>query len=61
MVGADPPPSPNYREEAKRVRAVAAAVKDAQVKKQLLAIALLYDRLAEHVGQVGSAPSDKVS
>jgi hypothetical protein len=61
LVEADPPQDLDYQIEAKRIRAVAATVKDTKVRQQLLAIASLYERLAAHVRRVGSTPSDKVS
>lgn len=54
--GGEVPPNPHdYRDEARRIRELAAETKDAQVRLQLLVIASLYEKLAEHVRGEGNA------
>ncbi len=48
----------DYREEARRIRAVAVGVKNTHARVQLLLIASLYEKLAEHVPCEGHALSD---
>jgi hypothetical protein len=49
-MGAKPPEKrPNYRQEADNIRAKAHATNDADARSQLLVIATLYDKLAEHL------------
>ncbi len=47
----DKPPEKklNYRQEAENIRAKAHATQDADARSQLLVIATLYDKLAEHL------------
>jgi hypothetical protein len=59
--GTAPPNHQDYREEAQRIRAVAAAVKNAHARVQLLLIASLYEKLAEHVRVEIHFLSDNVS
>jgi hypothetical protein len=49
----------DYREEARRIRAVAAGVKNTHARVQLLLIASLYEKLAAHVPceGVGARPN----
>jgi hypothetical protein len=56
-----PPNHHDYREEARRIRAVAAEVKDARAYTQLLLIAALYEKLAEHVAHGGNGLSENVT
>ena len=39
----------NYRQEAEEIRAKAGATHDAEARAQLLLIASLYDKLADHL------------
>jgi hypothetical protein len=48
----------DYREEARRIRAVAVGVKNTHARVQLLLIASLYEKLAEHVPCESNALSD---
>jgi hypothetical protein len=49
-MGAEPPKKkPNYRQEAENIRAKAHATHDADARSQLLVIATLYDKLADHL------------
>jgi hypothetical protein len=48
----------DYREEARRIRAVAVGLKNTHARVQLLLIASLYEKLAEHVGCEGNVLSD---
>jgi hypothetical protein len=49
-MGLEPPETkPNYRQEAEAIRAKAGSTRDAEARDQLLVIAWLYDKLAEHV------------
>ena len=50
MSGSETPNHQDYREEARRIRAVAVDVKNMHARVQLLLIASLYEKLAEHVG-----------
>jgi hypothetical protein len=50
----------DYREEARRIRLVASDVKNVQARAQLLLIASLYEKLAEHVRQFADLMSDNV-
>jgi hypothetical protein len=43
----------DYREEARRIRALAAEVKNLFAQEQLELIASLYDKLADHARQRG--------
>jgi hypothetical protein len=56
--GIERPNHQNYREEARRIRAVAAGVKNTHARVQLLLIASLYEKLAEHVPCESNALSD---
>jgi hypothetical protein len=56
-----PPNNQDYRAEARRIRAVATEVKNVHARVQLMLIASLYERLAEHVRLEGSVLSDNVS
>jgi hypothetical protein len=59
---ADPlPEQPDYRQEARQIRDLAAEMKDARIRVQLLVIASLYEKLAKHVGGESDSLSDKVS
>jgi hypothetical protein len=40
---------PNYRQEAEIIRAKAHGTRDAEVRAQLVLIASLYDKLADHL------------
>jgi hypothetical protein len=51
----------DYREEARRIRTVALDVKNVHARVQLLLIASLYEKLAEHVGYETGILSDNVS
>ena len=53
-----PPDHEDYRKEAKHIRALAAEVQHAHAREQLLVIAALYERLAEHVGRARNTVSD---
>ena len=49
-MGSKPPEKkPNYRQEAEQIRAKAQGTRDAEARAQLLLIASLYDKLAEHI------------
>jgi hypothetical protein len=52
------PDHEGYRKEARRLRALAAEVRHAHARKQLLMIAALYDKLADHARRVRNAVSD---
>jgi hypothetical protein len=59
-MGAEPPEKkPNYRQEAENIRAKARATHDADARSQLLVIATLYDKLADHL--LLNAPKSKAS
>jgi hypothetical protein len=49
MVPTMPEKRPNYRQEAENIRAKARETHDAEVRGQLLLIASLYDKLADHL------------
>ena len=55
------PPNQDYREEARRIRDVAVSVKNAHARVQLLLIASLYEKLAQHVRYESNALSDNLS
>jgi hypothetical protein len=55
-----PPHHQEYREEARRVMSVAADVKDRHIRVQLVLIASLYEKLAQHVSRSAGTLSDKV-
>jgi len=55
------PNQQDYREEARRIRDVAVGVKNAHARVQLLLIAGLYEKLAEHVRCESNALSDNLS
>jgi hypothetical protein len=59
--GIEPPNQQDYREEARRIRAIAVEVKNVHARVQLLLIASLYEKLAEHVRVEGNVLSDNVS
>jgi hypothetical protein len=44
-----PEKKPNYRQEAEKIRAKARETRDAEARAQLLLIASLYDKLADHI------------
>jgi hypothetical protein len=48
MVPEPPDKKPNYRQEAENIRAKAGGTQDAEARAQLLLIASLYDKLADH-------------
>ena len=48
MVPEPPEKKPNYRLEAENIRAKARGTHDAEARAQLLLIASLYDKLADH-------------
>jgi hypothetical protein len=48
MVPEPPEKKPNYRQEAEGIRAKARGTHDAEARTQLLLIASLYDKLADH-------------
>ncbi|HEX3837289.1 MAG TPA: hypothetical protein VHW25_10045 [Steroidobacteraceae bacterium] len=52
MAGTPPEKKRIYRQEAERIRAKALEAVDAEVRVQLLWIATLYDRLANHIADV---------
>jgi hypothetical protein len=54
----EPPDHHDYRDQAWHIRGVAEMIKDTEVRMQLLLIASLYDKLAEHVGSPSSVLSD---
>jgi hypothetical protein len=61
MVLTRPEKRPNYRQEAENIRAKASEARDAEVGAQLLLIASLYDKLADHLAlTLQPKPSDKV-
>jgi hypothetical protein len=50
FMGSKPPEKKhNYRQEAEKIRATARQTHDAEARGQLLLIASLYDKLAEHL------------
>jgi hypothetical protein len=49
MVSKLPENKTNYRQEAKNIRAKARETQDVEIKTQLLLIASLYDKLADHL------------
>jgi hypothetical protein len=49
MASKPPEKSQNYREEAQIIRAKARELHDLDVRAQLLLIATLYDKLADHL------------
>jgi len=56
-MGIDPPEKrPNYRQEAENIRAKAHETNDADARSQLLVIATLYDKLADHLLLVAPQP-----
>lgn len=56
-MGAEPPEKrPNYRQEAEKIRAKAQATNDADARAQLLVIATLYDKLADHLLPIALQP-----
>jgi hypothetical protein len=56
-MGIEPPEKrPNYRQEAANIRAKAHATNDADARSQLLVIATLYDKLADHLLLVAPQP-----
>jgi hypothetical protein len=58
--GAKPPSEQkDYREEAKRIRALASDVKNPFSQAQLELIASLYEKLADHVANEGNRPPNK--
>jgi hypothetical protein len=59
--GIERPNHQDYREEAWRIRAVAVGVKNTHARVQLLLIASLYEKLAEHARCDGNALSDNLS
>lgn len=61
MTGIERPNHQDYREEAQRIRAVAVAVKNTHARVQLLLIASLYEKLAEHVSCENHVLSDNLS
>ena len=58
MSGFEHPNHQDYREEARRIRGVAVGVKNTHARVQLLLIASLYEKLAEHVGCESNALSE---
>jgi hypothetical protein len=48
MVSEPAEKKPNYRQEAENIRAKARGTHDAEARAQLLLIASLYDKLADH-------------
>jgi len=58
--GIEHPNHQDYREEARRIRAVAVEVKNTHARLQLLLIASLYEKLAEHVPCESNALSDNL-
>lgn len=61
MSGIERPNHQDYREEARRIRAVAVDLKNTHARLQLLLIASLYEKLAEHVRFESNALSDNLS
>jgi hypothetical protein len=59
--GIERPNHQDYREEARRIRAVAVDVKNMHARVQLLLIASLYEKLAEHARFECNALSDNLS
>jgi hypothetical protein len=49
MTSKPPEKKPNYRQEAEVIRAKARETHDAEARAQLLLIASLYDKLADHL------------
>jgi hypothetical protein len=49
MASKPPEKKPNYRQEAEIIRAKARETHDAEARAQLLLIASLYDKLADHL------------
>jgi hypothetical protein len=62
MVSTLPEKNANYRHEADTIRAKVHETRDADVRVQLLLIASLYDKLADHLALAPQPkPSDKAS
>jgi hypothetical protein len=62
MVSARSDKRPNYRQEAEKIRAKARESHDAEVRGQLLLIASLYDKLADHLAlTLQPKPSDSAA
>ena len=56
-MGAAPPEKrPNYRQEAENIRAKALETNDVDARSQLLVIATLYDKLADHLLLIALQP-----
>jgi len=54
----DPPEkNQDYRQEARKIRAAAWEVRDVEARAQLLLIASLYDKLADHSNKNALVPS----